>query len=105
MLATVLSVWSNGYGFHRDELYFRMLRPAWGYVDQPALTPFLARLTAHLGDSPWQLRLPATLFAVLALVVTVLITREVVVENVIPTIVPREFVGRRARRDREEKSA
>jgi ATP-dependent Clp protease ATP-binding subunit ClpX len=35
----------------------------------------------------------------------VLITREVVVENVIPTIVPREFVGRRARRDREEKSA
>jgi ATP-dependent Clp protease ATP-binding subunit ClpX len=35
----------------------------------------------------------------------VLITREVVVENVIPTIVPREFVGRRARREREEKSA
>jgi ATP-dependent Clp protease ATP-binding subunit ClpX len=34
----------------------------------------------------------------------VVITREVVVENVIPTIVPREF-GRRARRDREEKSA
>jgi len=34
----------------------------------------------------------------------VLITREVVVENVIPTIVPREF-GRRARREREEKSA
>jgi ATP-dependent Clp protease ATP-binding subunit ClpX len=35
----------------------------------------------------------------------VLITREVVVENVIPTIVPREILGRRARRDREEKSA
>src|SRR5256884_3201614 len=35
----------------------------------------------------------------------VLITREVVLENVNPTIVPREFVGRRARRDREEKSA
>ncbi|GAA0797753.1 ATP-dependent Clp protease ATP-binding subunit ClpX [Spirilliplanes yamanashiensis] len=34
----------------------------------------------------------------------VLITREVVMENVNPTIVPREFVGRR-RRDREEKSA
>ncbi len=34
----------------------------------------------------------------------VLITREVVLENVNPTIVPREFVGRR-RRDREEKSA
>jgi ATP-dependent Clp protease ATP-binding subunit ClpX len=35
----------------------------------------------------------------------VLITREVVLENVYPTIVPREFAGRRARRDREEKSA
>ncbi|GGJ93915.1 ATP-dependent Clp protease ATP-binding subunit ClpX [Pilimelia anulata] len=35
----------------------------------------------------------------------VLVTREVVLENVYPTIVPRDFVGRRARRDREEKSA
>src|SRR5919112_1451618 len=35
----------------------------------------------------------------------VLITREVVVENVNPTIVPREFVGRRRRDQREEKSA
>ncbi len=36
----------------------------------------------------------------------VLITREVVLENVNPTIVPREFIGRRARRERgEEKSA
>ncbi|RIV32401.1 ATP-dependent Clp protease ATP-binding subunit ClpX [Micromonospora radicis] len=35
----------------------------------------------------------------------VLITREVVLENVNPTIVPREFTGRRARREREEKSA
>ncbi|HEX5595714.1 MAG TPA: ATP-dependent Clp protease ATP-binding subunit ClpX [Micromonosporaceae bacterium] len=35
----------------------------------------------------------------------VLITREAVLENVNPTIVPREFGGRRSRRDREEKSA
>ncbi|MBO0870428.1 MAG: ATP-dependent Clp protease ATP-binding subunit ClpX, partial [Micromonosporaceae bacterium] len=35
----------------------------------------------------------------------VLITREVVLENVNPTIVPREFVGRRRAREREEKSA
>src|SRR3989440_4770836 len=35
----------------------------------------------------------------------VLITREVVLENVNPTILPREFVGRRARREGEEKSA
>ena len=35
----------------------------------------------------------------------VVINREVVLENVNPTIVPREFVGRRRRSDREEKSA
>ncbi|HEY7174600.1 MAG TPA: ATP-dependent Clp protease ATP-binding subunit ClpX [Micromonosporaceae bacterium] len=33
------------------------------------------------------------------------ITREVVLDNVYPTIVPREFTGRRTRREREEKSA
>jgi hypothetical protein len=27
-LIVVLSLCSNGYGFERDELYFRMLRPA-----------------------------------------------------------------------------
>jgi ATP-dependent Clp protease ATP-binding subunit ClpX len=35
----------------------------------------------------------------------VVITGEVVLENVNPTIVPREFVGRRRRAEREEKSA
>jgi len=35
----------------------------------------------------------------------VVVTREVVLEHVYPTIVPRDFVGRRSRRDREEKSA
>src|SRR6187402_1276855 len=35
----------------------------------------------------------------------VVITRAVVLENVNPTIVPREFVGRRRRTEREEKSA
>jgi len=59
--ALVLTLGSLGYGFHRDELYFRMLPPAWGYVDQPPLTPWLARTLAGLVDEPWMLRVPATL--------------------------------------------
>lgn len=74
--ALALTIGSNGYGYHRDELYFRMLPPAWGYVDQPPLTPFLARLTTHLADQPWALRTPATLAAAASVVVVALICRE-----------------------------
>jgi 4-amino-4-deoxy-L-arabinose transferase-like glycosyltransferase len=76
LLAALLVATSNRYGFHRDELYFRMLHPAWGYVDQPPLTPLLARLAGTLGDSPWQLRLPAVVAAVASVLVLVLVTRE-----------------------------
>lgn len=76
-LALVLTVASNGYGFHRDELYFRMLHPAWGYVDQPPLTPLLVRAFTSLVDEPWMLRIPATLAAVGGVLLLVLITREV----------------------------
>lgn len=74
--AIVLTLGSFGYGFHRDELYFRMLPGAWGYVDQPPLTPFLARLSTRLADEPWALRLPATIATVLSVVVVALICRE-----------------------------
>ncbi len=57
-----------GYGYHRDELYFRMLPAAWGYVDQPPLVPFLARSMATVVDQPWALRLPATLATALSVV-------------------------------------
>ena len=72
----VLTLGSAGYGYHRDELYFRMLPPAWGYVDQPPLTPLLARATTHLADQPWALRGPATLAAAASVVLIALIARE-----------------------------
>ena len=76
VLAVLLLVFADRYGYNRDELYFRMLHPAWGYVDQPPLTPLLARASTHLADSPWALRLPAVAAAVASVSVVVLITRE-----------------------------
>src|SRR4051812_36612809 len=77
-MAVALLLTAGQYGYHRDELYFRMLPPAWGYVDQPPLTPFLARTFSHiLADEVWAMRIPAILFAVASVLVIALITREV----------------------------
>ena len=76
-LAALLAATSNAYGYHRDELYFRMLDPAWGYLDQPPLTPLIARTLASIVDEPWMLHLPALLAAVAAVFVAALIAREV----------------------------
>jgi hypothetical protein len=76
-MGVVLSVFSAGYGYERDELYFRMLPPAWGYIDQPPLTPLIARgLRALFGDSTWSVRIAATAFAMLTVIVIALIARE-----------------------------
>ena len=73
----LLSAFSNGYGYDRDELYFAMLKPAWGYVDQPPLTPLIAHGLASLYDGgPWLVRIPATICAAACLVLTALIARE-----------------------------
>jgi hypothetical protein len=62
LVALVLTAASNRYGYDRDELYFAMLRPAWGYVDQPPLMPLVAHGLAESYDGgPWLLRIPSTL--------------------------------------------
>ncbi len=71
-LALVLLSTANRYGFHRDELYFieagRHL--AWGYVDQPPLTPLLGRLSqATFGSSPRALRVPSVLAGMIVVLV------------------------------------
>jgi len=72
-----LSMFSAGYGYERDELYFRMLPPAWGYIDQGPLTPLIARAMRNvLGDQTWTVRIAATLATMTAVVVIALIARE-----------------------------
>jgi 4-amino-4-deoxy-L-arabinose transferase-like glycosyltransferase len=77
LVVVLLTAFSNGYGYDRDELYFAMLKPAWGYVDQPPLTPLIAHGLASLHDGgPWLVRIPATTCAAACLVLTALIARE-----------------------------
>jgi 4-amino-4-deoxy-L-arabinose transferase-like glycosyltransferase len=75
----VLVYFAGQYGLHRDELYFIVAgrHPAFGYVDQPPLTPLLnAASAAVFGPNPAEIRiLPALAFGAVVLF-TAAIARE-----------------------------
>jgi len=78
MLVGLFAV-SGAYGFHGDEMYFVVAgqHPAFGYVDQPPLTPLLsAASVAVLGVSPNAIRLLPALEMALIVVLVALIARD-----------------------------
>jgi hypothetical protein len=68
------------YGYHRDELYFLEAGShhlAWGYVDQPPLTPALAAFGNWVfGDSPSAIRILPALAMGVTVVLSALCARE-----------------------------
>ncbi|MBO0841631.1 MAG: glycosyltransferase family 39 protein [Nocardioides sp.] len=75
--AVLLYATASRYGYHRDELYFRMLPLKWGYVDQPFLTPLLAKASvAAFGDTVSGLRVLAPVFLGAGIVIAALTVRE-----------------------------
>ena len=78
-LLVLLLLTAGGYGYHRDELYFieAGANPAWGYDDQPPLTPMLgAAATTLFGQTPTALRVPSALALVACVLLAALIARE-----------------------------
>jgi 4-amino-4-deoxy-L-arabinose transferase-like glycosyltransferase len=78
-VTAVLVAVSGRYGYHRDEFYYLAsgLHPAFGYLDQPPLTPLIARAEYELfGDSVVALRLVPSLATGLTVLVTALIAKE-----------------------------
>ena len=70
---------NNRYGYFRDEFDYMACGAhlAWGYVDQPPLIPFLARLSREIfGDSLRSIRLVPALASCALIVLTGLIARE-----------------------------
>ncbi len=78
MLAALLAV-AGAYGFHGDEMYYVVAgqHAAFGYVDQPPLTPLLsAASVALLGVSPTAVRVLPALEMALIVVLIALIARD-----------------------------
>src|ERR1035437_2484241 len=74
-----LMVLSGSYGFHGDEMYYVVAgqHPAFGYVDQPPLTPLLSAASVALfGVSPTAVRLLPALQMALVVILVALIARD-----------------------------
>jgi hypothetical protein len=69
---------AHRFGYYRDELYFIDCAKhlAWGYVDQPPLTPIVTWLTAPLGYPVWGLRFFPGLLAGVTVLLGCAIARE-----------------------------
>jgi hypothetical protein len=70
---------SGAYGFHGDEMYFVVAgqHPAFGYVDQPPLTPLLSAASVALfGVTPTAVRLPSAIEMALIVVLIALMARD-----------------------------
>ena len=73
------SRFSGEYGFHGDEMYYVVAgrHPAFGYVDQPPLTPLLsAASVALLGVSPTAVRLLPTVEMAAAVIIVACMCRD-----------------------------
>jgi 4-amino-4-deoxy-L-arabinose transferase-like glycosyltransferase len=78
MVAGLLAV-AGSYGFHGDEMYFIVAgqHPAFGYVDQPPLTPLLSAASVALfGVSPTAVRILPAIEMGLIVVLIALIVRD-----------------------------
>ena len=78
MVVALLAV-SGAYGFHGDEMYYVVAgqHPAFGYVDQPPLTPLLSAASVALwGVTPTAVRVLPALEMGLVVVLVGLIARE-----------------------------
>lgn len=75
----LLLLFASRYGYHRDELYFLSAarRLAWGFVDQPPITPAIARLSEAIAPgSLFALRVWPALFSAASIVLAALCARE-----------------------------
>ena len=79
LMAVTLLALSGAYGFHGDEMYYIVAgqHPAFGYVDQPPLTPLLsAGSVALLGTTPTAVRVLPALEMALVVVFVALVCRD-----------------------------